>query len=149
MSTALSEATLEEAATDVARLATLLDHVDATIAERTRQLVWQGSAAQRFDDRIRAVRAAGQSRSEELVHVARLLRAAAERVRAEQVALSHDQTFVDTVLRTEHDPTAFLRSIGWTRPALPPPGDPAWQGLAERVRDAADHPGPPTGGAGL
>lgn len=151
----LSETMLEEAAADVARLATLIDHVDSTLIERTHHLVWQGSAAQRFDDRVRIVRTAGQRRSQELVHVGRLLRAAADHVRAQRVALNHDQTFVETVLRTEPDPRAFLRSIGWTQPALPPAGDPAWQGLAERVHDATDHPGgpgplgPPTGGAGL
>lgn len=149
MPMALTETTLEEAASDVARLATLLDHVDATLTQRTRQLVWHGSAAERFDDRVRTVRAAGRSRSQELVHAARLLRAAAERVRTERVTLNHDQTFVETVLRTEPNPTGFLRSIGWTKPALPSPGDPAWQSLAERVHDAVDHPGPPTGGAGL
>lgn len=68
MPRALTETTLEEAASDVARLASLLDHVDATLTQRTRQLVWHGSAAERFDDRVRTVRAAG------MVRLARLVR---------------------------------------------------------------------------
>ena len=128
MATLLSDTALDEASRFALDLAAKLGDVDQDLAHRVHHLVWRGSAADHFGTRMTPVRDAFHERSGDLSRVAHLLKVAAEKLREQRAGLTRDQNLVEAILRGQADPTAFLRSVGWTEPALPPVGDTAWQG---------------------
>lgn len=131
MATLLTEDTVDEAARTADDLAQKLRHVEADLETRGHRLVWRGSAADHYAATTKPLHAALLHRSEELIEVGRLLRAAADKLRLERAELTRVENHVMSVLRSKPDPAGYLRSVGWTEHALPPAGDTAWARVAK------------------